>query len=492
MADQAEKTKVYELIDKYSSGFDYSIKETAIILAAGHGKRIRSATSKMLHKIWGISTVERVFNACKEGFDNVNIIVVVGIKAPDVLEVFGKRENTLFAYQEDQNGTGHAVQVALEKITHKYDGTIYVLPGDMGLIDGQSLKKFKTDFVNAKTDMMVLTGLYEGEPDQNSYGRILRAKENDPESKSSINNVIEIMEHKDILNLASDKPYAAKLREQTFLFTKQELLANNEYNSGVFAFDFKKLNEQITRLHSNNVQGELYLTDLISLFNDSVYTVGASSPIEQYTIMGFNNKEVLKEMESIARKNVYNKLKNIIEIDDPDDFFICESIADELLKMDAVGKPLDVHIGKGAHVGRGAKLNYRLELGKNVNLSGNINFGTEITIQDSTTISCFPGQKMILEDNVKILNGNIIKGVVRIGKNSQIESHVHITGNDEFPINIGENVTIKGTTYIFGSKIGDNSLIEHSVLIKKEVENNSHVRFVIPPPEGLERIKNLK
>ncbi|MCZ7616509.1 MAG: multidrug transporter, partial [Ignavibacteriaceae bacterium] len=56
-------------------------KEVAVILAAGHGKRIKSQTSKMLHRIWEITTVERVYNACKLGIDNINSVVVVGIKA---------------------------------------------------------------------------------------------------------------------------------------------------------------------------------------------------------------------------------------------------------------------------------------------------------------------------------------------------------------------------------------------------------------------------
>ncbi len=83
----------------------------------------------MLHKIWEIPTVERVYNACAKGLSSANIIIVVGIKAEDVIQTIGKREFVIYAYQEYQNGTGHAVQVALEKIdSSKYDGTIYVFP----------------------------------------------------------------------------------------------------------------------------------------------------------------------------------------------------------------------------------------------------------------------------------------------------------------------------------------------------------------------------
>ena len=103
-----EQNETYRLMENLSSDFNYDYKEVVIILAAGHGKRIKSQKSKMLHKIWGIPTVERVYNSCRNGINNINAIVVVGIKAKDVMQVINKRPNTLFAYQETQNGTGHA------------------------------------------------------------------------------------------------------------------------------------------------------------------------------------------------------------------------------------------------------------------------------------------------------------------------------------------------------------------------------------------------
>ncbi|MCB9248840.1 MAG: hypothetical protein H6613_10010 [Ignavibacteriales bacterium] len=73
MSQQRKKKVVTDLINKYSSDFNYKISETAIILAAGHGKRIKSQTSKMLHKIWGKPTVQRVFEACQKGLPNLTV-----------------------------------------------------------------------------------------------------------------------------------------------------------------------------------------------------------------------------------------------------------------------------------------------------------------------------------------------------------------------------------------------------------------------------------
>jgi bifunctional UDP-N-acetylglucosamine pyrophosphorylase/glucosamine-1-phosphate N-acetyltransferase len=497
-----EIQKLNEIVNELSSEFNYAFKETAIILAAGHGKRIKSQRSKMLHKIWEIPTVERVYNACKNGIENINSIIVVGIKAEDVIRVIGKKENTLFVMQEQQNGTGHAVQVALNRINPaKFNGVIYVLPGDMGLIDKETISMFRREFINSSNDMMVLTGIYKGDPKLNNYGRIIRVKEKDARGKFSyldFGKVIEIIEYKDILNLNETNPYILKYNGRTYTYTKEELINNNEFNSGVYAFKSNKLFQLINRLTNNNVQKEIYITDLISLFNLNGYPVGAVSPKEQYVLMGFNNKSVLREMEGVARSLAYEKLKDVIEIVDPEDFFIDESVIEEILEMDRRGVPLDIKIGKGVYIAKGAKLNYNLKLKKNVFTSGNIIFGKNVVVRENVHLSCFQDQSLTIGDNVEILQGNILKGNIVIGDESRIESNVNMTGSNEFPLVIGKNVLIKGRSYIFGSIIEDDIQIEHSVLINKKVERKINedgiiqpVKYFLPEPEGLNSIKNL-
>jgi bifunctional UDP-N-acetylglucosamine pyrophosphorylase / glucosamine-1-phosphate N-acetyltransferase len=485
-----------------SSEINKNVNEIAIILAAGHGKRIKSQRSKMLHKIWEVPTVERVYNACHNAIKGINIIVVVGIKAIDVMEVIGKRESTLFAYQELQNGTGHAVQVALNMIDKKFtDGIVYVLPGDMGLIDEETVLTIKNKFIDSGSDMLVLTGIYEGDPANNSYGRIIRVKEKDIDGKPSgkdAGKVIEIMEAKDIYALPDGKPYRVIFNKKTFEFSKQELVENREFNSGVYAFKYKKLTELISSLSSNNVQNEIYITDLISLFNKQNYSVVAASPHASYVVMGFNNKSVLKEMEDVARRKVYEQLKDIIEIDDPEDFFIHEKIVEEIIETDKKNIPLDVKIGKGVYIGKGVKLNYNLEFKKNVFVDGNVQFGQNVVIWQNVHLSTLPNQTFKIGNSVEILWGDIIKGNIEIGDDSRIESSVNMTGSDRYPIRIGKKVLIKGTSYVFGSIIEDEVYVEHSILIKKRVERLMKkdgtvlpIRYYLPMPEGIDAIEDL-
>ena len=453
MESNAYHQQIHNLVKEYSYSFNESNKSTAVVLAAGHGKRIKSQTSKMLHKIWEVPTVNRVCNSWQQCIEESNTILVVGIKADEVIKSVGKQKNTSFAYQQVQHGTGHALQVGLENVPRDYDGTIYVFPGDMGLIDAETVSFFKQEFEKSGADMMVLTGIYEGAIEENYYGRIVRVKDKDAKGVKSKykGKVIEIIEYKDILQLDKKKAYVTKYKKKNFKFTQKELLENREFNSGVYAFKSKPLFELIDKIGNNNVQGEVYLTDLIGMFNENGYSVEAVSPKNQYVLMGFNNKSVLKEMDAIAQKLIYEKLKDIILIEDPNDFFIHEEIVDELLELDKRGIILDIEIGKGTYIGEGVSLNSNVRLLRNVRVEGNVSFG----------------------------------------ENVQVGSGSKITSDSNSLTKIGNNVTLKGACIIQNSVIEEGSFIEHSILIKKKVEKNSSVKFYLPDAEIKGSLVNL-
>ena len=113
-------------------------------------------------------------------------------------------------------------------------------------------------------------------------------------------------------------------------------------------------------------------------------------------------------------------------------------------------------------------------------------------------ISTYPGQTMVLGEGVEILSHDILKGNMVIGARSRIESGVIMTGSDEHPMRIGERVTVKGTSYLYGCLIDDDLLIEHSVIKAQRVEQVKRrdgaiqpIRYVLPQPEGLDSISEL-
>lgn len=468
---------IKENLKALSSDFKDS-ENLVIILAAGHGKRIKSSTSKMLHELWGKTTVERVLHAMNNGIKDTNTVVVVGIKALDVANSIGKRDNLSFALQEEQNGTGHAVLVALESVdipkTIKY---CYVVYADMGLMNAEAISDFKLDFMNLQSDMIALTGIFEGEQKDNYYGRIVRTKEFTATGQASKYKdfVIEIKEHKDILAL--DGKYIAKYKDETFEFSKEELLSTKEYNTGVYGFKLEYLQKYITQLKTNNAQNELYITDLISIFNEENLSVAATSPANMNVVLGFNNKSVLKEMQNIACKDVYEKIKDIIMIEDENSFFIADDVVNNIIALDeSSDRPLDIYIGRGSSLSSDVLINYGLSVGCDVVLHGDIEFGENVYIGDRSSISSSK------------------ECSINIGDNTIIEHNVNITNHAV----VGSNVIIKINSSISGCKIDDNVVIEHSILYNKHIKcsrdsNNNiiPVRFVIPEAQGLDSIEDL-
>jgi bifunctional UDP-N-acetylglucosamine pyrophosphorylase/glucosamine-1-phosphate N-acetyltransferase len=288
------KTRISSLIKKYSSSLDYTIPHISIILAAGHGKRMKSSKPKVLYEICGVPTVIRVSEAAKKGISSPNQIIVVGIKAEQVIRAIGKRENVCFVYQKEQNGTGDAVKVALEEIDSKFKGFVYILPADAGLMTDDVIRTFKAKFEGSNYDMMVLTGKYDGETAKNHYGRVIKHRKT--------GEVIEIKEYKDINALKG--MYKIVRKGKALSFTRGELLNIKEYNSAIYACKIKPLKKYLSCLKPTNVQKEYYFTDMIKIFNKHNLKVGSQMVKDSDSVMGFNDRITLKKMSDIARHRV--------------------------------------------------------------------------------------------------------------------------------------------------------------------------------------------
>ncbi len=493
---------IKDYLDKYSSSLDDNSEVLSVILAAGHGKRIKSERSKMLHTIWGKPSVTRVSLAIKNGLDHCNQVIVVGIKAREVMETVGKQETTIYACQEQQKGTGHATQIALERIKDKIDKikAIFVFPGDMGLITAQAVQKIKKDFFSSDYDMIIMTGIYQGDPSENYYGRVVRvpAKDINGNESAHTGEVIEIIEFKDILNIDESKGYYIEHAGQKYHFSRKQLLEIPEFNAGVYAFKANAIIDNINRIKTDNVQGEIYLTDLVSILNQNGYKIGISTAQSNEAILGFNIKSVLKEMENIARKMVYNKLKDIITIEDEDDFFIDDDVVERILNLDKDGEAVDIEIGKGVHLGKNVHIKKGVKIEKNTFIEGMVFINEYTYIGSGCSMDNYAGQKISIGRHCQLLTGTVIRGNVTLEDYVRIESGVRITGNNDYPVYIEENVLIKGTTYIFGSYIEKDVEIEHSILKRKRIErivkkdgSIQAIRYCLPLPEGLDSLSDI-
>ena len=221
-----------------------------VILAAGEGKRMKSAQPKVLQEIAGRPMLAHVIDAAR-ALSPAGVHVVFGHGGGQVRDAFDAQPDLTWTEQAEQLGTGHAVQQAMPGVP---DGAqVLVLYGDVPLITPDTLRRL--------LDMPGRLAVLAAEPaDPSGYGRIAR----DAEGR-----VAEIVEHRD----ADDEQRRIRL-----------------VNTGVIAAESTALKRWLSRLSSDNVQGEYYLTDVfreaaaefaaaeIVLVADPMETEGANDP----------------------------------------------------------------------------------------------------------------------------------------------------------------------------------------------------------------------
>ncbi|MFC6236772.1 bifunctional UDP-N-acetylglucosamine diphosphorylase/glucosamine-1-phosphate N-acetyltransferase GlmU [Longivirga aurantiaca] len=243
-----------------------------VVLAAGEGTRMVSTTPKVLHEIAGRSLLGHVL-AAVAGLDPEHLVVVVGHGRERVTEHLASiAPSAVAVVQEQQNGTGHAVRVALEGleatgVALDGSGPVLVVAGDTPLLTTATLQSLVDTHAAAGASSTVLTAVLD---DPTGYGRVLR----DGDS------VTAIVEHKD----ADDSQRAVR-----------------EVNSGVYAFDAAALRDALGRLTTDNVQGEEYLTDVLGLHVASGLVVAAVTADDANETLGVNDRVQLAEARALLR-----------------------------------------------------------------------------------------------------------------------------------------------------------------------------------------------
>jgi bifunctional UDP-N-acetylglucosamine pyrophosphorylase/glucosamine-1-phosphate N-acetyltransferase len=244
----------------------------AIVLAAGKGTRMNSATPKVLHEAAGRPILHYVLDACAQL--GAATTVVVGHGADEVRNACSAAADLHFVTQEPQLGTGHAVQVAMAAVGNYNDTarSVLVLAGDVPLLRGSTLRRLcaTRESTGASAALVSFKTAAPG-----SYGRIVRDENG---------RVISIVEAKDAT-------------------TSQ--LRIDEVNASLYIFDERRLRESIKELRSDNAQGEFYLTDVVALMakaGDRVEAMVLDDPSEA---AGVNTANELSAIDRLiyARRN---------------------------------------------------------------------------------------------------------------------------------------------------------------------------------------------
>lgn len=242
-----------------------------VILAAGKGKRMASPLPKVMHKLGGISMLERVI-AIAESLHPAQIHVVYGNGGSTLPEAL-PHLNVDWVFQKEQLGTGHAVLQALPACHD--DERVLVLYADVPLISKKTLQLLLTE--TPKNSVGLLVAEVENPA---GFGRIVRDHDD---------NIVGIIEEKD---------------------ANRTQRAISEINTGIVTAPAQFLKKCLPRLSNKNAQKEYYLTDMIALAVEDGIAVRGISAFNPYEVCGVNDQWQLVTLErhyqlELARELAY-------------------------------------------------------------------------------------------------------------------------------------------------------------------------------------------
>jgi bifunctional UDP-N-acetylglucosamine pyrophosphorylase/glucosamine-1-phosphate N-acetyltransferase len=286
---------------------------TVLILAAGQGTRMKSATPKVLHEVCGRAMVLWPVVAAREA--GAEKIVVVG--GPDrALESVLDGAATL-AVQPESDGTGGAVRAAAGEIAA--DAVVVVLSGDVPLVTADLISEIAAAHDESGAAATVVTMELE---DPAGYGRVVRGDGGDVER------IVETKAPGD----ASDAEMAIR-----------------EVNTGVYAFTGGPLVEALENIGNDNAQSEYYLPDVIPALIASGRTVAAHVVDDPSLTFGVNDRVDLSRVTALARRRILEgHMREGVTIVDP-----------ETTLIDA-----DVTIGGDTRIEPGCSLRGRTTVGE--------------------------------------------------------------------------------------------------------------------------------
>jgi len=405
-----------------------STEAAVVILAAGAGTRMRSDVPKVLHTLAGRSMLHHVLDAVA-ALDPRRIVVVLGHQrdrivpvVTDLAEQLGRRID--IAVQDEQHGTGHATECGLSALPEEFSGTVVVTAGDVPLLDAATLQALVAGHVAHGAAATVLTTTVE---DPTGYGRIVRTADG---------GLAAIVEHRD---------------------ATAEQRAIREVNGGVYAFDSAALRSALGRLHTDNAQGERYLTDVIAILREDGRTVRAEHVADPVLLAGVNDRVQLAELATELNRRIVtaHQLAGVTVID-PATTWID---ADVRIGRDTVVRP-------GTQLLAGTSIGERCDIGPDTTLSG-------VTVGDGATVCRTHGSDSTIGPGATVGPFTYLRPGTVLGAEGKLGAFVE-TKN----ATIGTGTKVPHLTYVGDADIGEHSNIgASSVFVNYDGVNKARTRI---------------
>jgi bifunctional UDP-N-acetylglucosamine pyrophosphorylase / glucosamine-1-phosphate N-acetyltransferase len=249
------------------------------IMAAGKGTRLKSKRPKVLHEIGGRALLLHVIAAAKTVVPAERIYCIVGHEA-DRVKAAVAPSGVKFVMQEEQRGTGHALQMVKAYFAISGDPLpkhLLVLSGDVPLIRSETIESICKLHLLEQAAMTILTAV---PADPTGYGRVLRVSEHGPE-------VTAIVEQKSL---------------------QPDQLGAPEINSGIYCFETKELFARLDSLSTNNAHGEYYLTDVAAMMVADGLRVVAVKADSVDEVLGANTIAEMMHLDAAMRMSKARRL----------------------------------------------------------------------------------------------------------------------------------------------------------------------------------------
>lgn len=417
-----------------------------VVLAAGAGTRMKSTKQKTLHEIGGRTLLGHALHAAA-GINPDHLVTVVGHQREQVSPVVEKISNELDrevvqAVQEEQRGTGHAVSCGISPISD-FEGTIIVTNGDVPLLTPETIEGLRDTHTSQGNAVTVLSMRLA---DPTGYGRIIRGADG---------SVSAIVEHKD----ATDE---------------QRLV--DEVNSGVFAFDAAALRDALTKLDTNNAQGELYITDVLEIARTAGHGVGAHVAADPQELAGVNDRVQLAAAgRELNRRMVEKAMRGGATIIDPETTWIGVNVT--------IGTDVTIH--PGTQLWGATSIADNAEIGPDSTLT-NMQIGTGASVVRTH------GSDSVIGVNAKIGPFTFIRPNTIVGEDGKLGGFVEAKNAE-----LGRGTKVPHLTYIGDATVGEESNIgassvfvnydgvnKHHTTIGSHVRTGSDTMFIAPVNVG--------
>ena len=392
-----------------------------IVLAAGEGTRMKSATPKVLHAIGGRTLLAHAIAAAR-GVDPQHLAIVVrhgrDLVAAHIAVV---DPDAVVVDQDEVKGTGRATECALEALPAGLEGTILVTNGDVPLLSAETLNGLLEAHVASGSAATVITATL---PDSFGYGRILRAGDG---------SVAGIVEQKD----ATDAQ-----REIT------------EINSGLYAFDAAVLSAALSQVGTDNVQGEKYLTDVLAIIRSQGLLVSAHLVQDLWQTEGVNDRVQLSRLGAeLNRRIVEGWMRAGVTVVDPATTWI-----------DA-----DVRLGRDITIHQQTQIHGASTIGDDVVLGPDTTL-TDVSIGRGATVIRTHGSLAVIGEGAMVGPFSYLRPGTELGVNGKIGTFVE-TKNAQ----IGAGSKVPHLTYVGDATIGEHSNIgASSVFVNYDGVNKMH------------------